>query len=169
MRRINLENHNTLKELKDAAKKTKEIEERIRINAIVKVKEGKTGPQIVEMLLISRKSLGNWIKKYNHQGLKGLETKRSGREEGNPKWSKKIFKKLTKKIDNTEQYWSVPIMSEWIKENYQEDIPHSTILYHLNKLGYSYTSSRPYPYKGDEEKQEEFKKKALERWSKSAL
>ena len=74
---------------------------------------------------------------------------------------------LAKEIDDTEEYWSIPLMAQWIKNNYQQDIPHTTILYHLNKLGYSYTTSRPHPYKGDPLLQEEFKKKALLNWSKN--
>jgi transposase len=58
-------------------------------------------------------------------------------------------------------------MQEWIKENYDKNIPSSTIEYNLHKANYSWKSNRPSPYKGDEEKQKEFKKKELRRWLKS--
>jgi hypothetical protein len=32
-----------------------------------------------------------------------------------------------------EEYWSVPKIPKWIKEEYEQDIPHSTIEYHLHK------------------------------------
>lgn len=167
MRKIHLEEHNSIEELKEAVKKIRDGAERQRVNAIIKIKEGKSGPEIVEMLLISRKALGNWIRKYNTYGLKGLKTKASGRSDGNPKWDKQIFDELAKEIDNTDQYWSVPIMAQWIQKNYQQDIPRSTIWSHLQKLGYSYTSLRPNPYKGDPIAQQEFKKKASESYSKN--
>ena len=167
MQRISIRNHNSIEELKEAARKTRDSAERQRINAIVKIKEGKSGLQIAEMLLVSRKAIGNWISSYNANGLKGLKTQKTGRKEGNHKWEAEIFNELAKEIDNTEQYWSVPIMNQWIQENYQQDIPHTTILYHLRKLGYSYTSARPHPYKGNPLLQEEFKKKVSKRWSKS--
>jgi len=157
----------TIAELLTAIKETTDAAEQVRIKAIIKVKEGKTGNEIKNELMVSIRSINSWVQRYRQDGLKGLKTKRSGRKEGNPKWDKQIFNELVKEIDSTEQYWSVPLMNAWIKENYKQDIPDTTILYHLNKLGYSYTSSRPHPYKGNQKAQKEFKKKASERWSRN--
>ena len=139
MRRI-LTDELTIPELLTAIKETTDVATQVRIKVIIKVKEGKTGNKIKKELMVSIRSINTWVQRYRQNGLSGLKTKRSGREEGNPKWDKQIFNKLVEKIDSTEQYWSAPIMNQWIQENYKQDIPHTTILYHLNKLGYSYTS-----------------------------
>jgi hypothetical protein len=54
-------------------------------------------------------------------------------------------------------------MQKWIYEEEKKDIPESTLCYRITQIGYSNKSSRPYPYKGDKEKQETFKKGALQR------
>lgn len=72
-----------------------------------------------------------------------------GCPEGNPKWDPAIFDELVKEIDQGGRYWSVPLMQQWIKEHCQEDIPESTIWYHVTHLGYSHKSARPHPYPGD--------------------
>lgn len=166
MKRI-LSDELTITELLTAIKETTDVAEQLRIKVIIKVKEGKTGNKIKEELMVSIRSINTWVQRYRQNGLNGLKTKRSGRREGNPKWDKQIFNELVKEIDSTEQYWSVPLMNQWIKENYKQDIPDTTILYHLNKLGYSYTSARPHPYKGDPLAQQEFKKKVSKRWLKN--
>ena len=43
----------------------------------------------------------------------------------------------------------------------KKDIPERTLWYRITQIGYSNKSSRRYPYKGDKEKQEAFKKGAL--------
>lgn len=153
-------------DLISAIKETTDVAEKTRIKAIIKIKEGKTGKEIARELIVSVRSINGWVKRYREKGLAGLKTKRSGRREGNPKWDKQIFNELTREIDNKEQYWSIPLMAEWIKKKYNKDIPHVTILYHLKKLGYSHTSARPYPYKADKDRQEEFKKTASQSWSR---
>ena len=49
-------------------------------------------------------------------------------------------------------------MQEWIKEQYQKDIPEQTVWYRMDKLNYSYKGARPHPVQGDRERQETFKK-----------
>ena len=50
-------------------------------------------------------------------------------------------------------------MQKLIEEKDKVKIPEESIRRKLHKVGYSWKSSRPSPYKGDREKQEEFKKR----------
>lgn len=163
MRKQQLKQKHTVEELIKIKDECKDERQKLKLKAIIKFKRGKLVKEIEQDLDVSRRSISTWIMTYNIKGIKGLETNKGGRREGNPKWDVEIFKTLTKEIKEKNGYWSIPTMQEWILKNYKESIPEQTVWYHLDKLGFSYKSSRPHPYKGDREKQEQFKKKV---WSK---
>jgi transposase len=109
--------------------------------------------------MITKETMFRWMKWYNAKGLQGIkEVSKGGRAEGNPKWDAAIFEKLFKKLDQMEEFYSVPKMQVWIEENHGVTIPEQTIHYRLKKGGYSFKSSRPNPYKGDPSLQAQFKK-----------
>lgn len=157
---IVLRAHDSIIKLKKAVKKGRDSGQKIRLKAIILRKLGKTPQEIAERLMVTDRSVTNWILEYNKGGLASLATKPSGRPEGNPKWDPGIFLNLVKEIDKG-GYWSIPRMQEWIKENHKRDIPEQTVWYRIDQLGYSYKGARPHPVQGNREKQENFKKGAL--------
>jgi len=162
-----LKNHHTLEELVRAIKTSTDEGQKLRLKAIANIKKGKQIKQVSEELLVSGRSISTWQNIYNINGVEGLKTNKGGRKEGNPKWDTTIFDTLGKTIKTKGGYWSIPKMQEWIKETYMKNIPEQTVWYHLDRLGFSYKSSRPHPYKGDKERQESFKKGALQKsWMK---
>lgn len=138
--------------------------EKVRVRAIIKIGQQKQIQDIAEELMVSRRSISTWSKRFTKQGLVGLRDNNGGRKEGNPKWDQEIFKALVLEIEKQDKYWSVPLMIEWVQKQYKKIIPEQTIWYQLKRHGYSYKSSRPHPYLGNKEKQESFKKGA---WVKS--
>jgi transposase len=142
-------------------KRTKDEKYKTRLKAILLIKNGKTRKETADALVVSLKSVTEWVKTYNKEGLRGLKSKKTGRPKGKVEWDAEIFKKLAREIDKGRQYWSIPLMQKWIYEEEKKDIPESTLWYRITQIGYSNKSSRPFPYKGDREKQEEFKKGAL--------
>lgn len=157
---IKLQNKHSFKRLQSILKITVDPLERNRIKVIMELKEGKTKKEIAEVFKMERGTIIDWVKAYNQKGILGLKTNKGGRPEGNPVWNNQIFDELAKEIDKQDQYWSIPLMQDWISKNYQETIPEQTVWYRMNKMnGFSYKSSRPHPYKGNKEKQEVFKKK----------
>lgn len=151
----------TLPELVLAKNKSSDDGQKLRLRAIINIKKGKLMRQISEELVVSEKSLGVWLDRYNKKGLDGLKTNKGGRPEGNPKWNTEIFNALAETIKVMGGYWSIPKMQEWIEVTYKKYIPEQTVWYHLNKLGFSYKSARPHPYKGDRGIQNTFKRGAL--------
>ena len=149
--------------LKDHLQLTKSASEKVRVRAIIKIGQGKQIQNIASELMVSRRSISTWSNRFYQQGVEGLKDNKGGRKEGNPKWDTEIFDSLLKEIDKQKQYWSIPLMMQWIKEKYKQDIPEQTVWYHIDKQGYSYKSSRPHPYLGNKEKQEAFKKRAWEK------
>jgi len=158
-KKLELKNHNSKKELKAEIRKTKDGRYELRLRVILMLKEGYSPTEIKKVLMVAGATYSRWIKRYNEEGKDGLKRHESGRKNGNPKWDKKIFEDLFEKLDEMEEYWSVPKMQKWIKEEYKQDIPASTIEYHLHKSNYSWKTNRPSPYKGDKEQQASFKKR----------
>ncbi len=158
-----LKNLHTVEELVHIKNKSSDDGQKLRLRAIINIKKGKLLKQVSEELLISKRSLSTWVHRYNKNGETGLLSNKGGRPGGNPVWDTDIFKKLTDMLKEKGGYWSIPKMQEWIEKEYKEHIPEQTVWYHLDKLKFSYKSSRPHPYKGDKERQESFKKRAYAR------
>lgn len=155
----------TIDDLIEVKDRSKDEGQKLRLRAIINIKKGKHVQQVAEDLLVSRRSLATWQKKLHTQGTDGLLSNKGGRPEGNPKWNANIWETLDKEIKITGGYWSIPKMQDWIFNKYKDNIPEQTVWYHLKRLGFSYKSARPHPYKGDKERQESFKKGVLEkRW-----
>jgi transposase len=159
MKKIKLKNKHSIAELKTAIKKSDDEEQKTRLRVIIKTKEGLTRTNIAKEFVIDRTAIISWIKVYNEKGIEGLIMSKGGRPKGNHKWDEEIFKKLTEEISKGNQFWSLPLMQEWINKEESKVIPISTIWYHVKLNNFTYKSLRPHPYKGDKEKQEIFKKK----------
>lgn len=158
--------HDSIAQLKDKIKASKDEAFRVRLRAIVKAFEGKTQRVIAEELAVCARGISAWIRKYRAGGTDSLRTKSSGRPIGHPKWDPAIFTALTRAIDQG-GYWSIPRMQEWIAKNHHVHIPEQTIWFRLDALQYSYKSARPHPAQGNREKQETFKKGVSVRsWSR---
>jgi len=156
--RINIAAHNTIEELEKEIKSRQPDRYRLRMQAILLAKQGKSGIDIQTILVISRHAYYSWIHKYNEGGLEKLKQYNRGRKEGNPKYDTKIFKEVFKKLDEMDEYWSIPKMQKLVLELHSVKVPYETMRMRVKRAGYSYKSNRPSPYKGDPELQEEFKK-----------
>ena len=157
---IELRARDSISKLEKVAKKANDGALKLRLKAIILRKLGKTPHEIAERLMITDRSVTNWILKYNEGGLASLVTKPSGRPLGNPKWDASYFTKLSQEIDKG-GYWSIPRMQEWLTKECGVNIPEQTVWYRMDKLNYSYKGARPHPAQGSREKQETFKKGAL--------
>ena len=159
-RTIELLHTNTLEELRIALRESKDESQKTRLKVIISLRKGVTRINTGAKLLINTNTITEIVKRYNQKGLVGLRINKGGRKEGNPKWNTEIFNELVKEIHKQDKYWSIPLMMQWIKEKYKQDIPEQTVWYHIDKRGYSYKSARPHPYLGNKEKQDAFKKGA---------
>ena len=159
-KKLTIQNLHTEEDLLKEIKKTQDGRYRLRVQAVLLLLQNKTTQDIVKQLLIGRHSLSRWTKLYNQHGLDGLKNFSSG---GKPKgehfkWSQDFFTALFAKLDNMEEFYSVPKMQSWIEETYNVTIPQNTIHNRLRANGYTFKSSRPNPYKGDPNLQASFKK-----------
>jgi transposase len=155
---ILLQREVSVPDLKSEIKKTTDERYKTHLRAILLFHEGKTKTEVAQILIAGRRTVYGWVTAYNQKGKEGLKTKPTGRPKGKRKWENQIFEDLAKEIDVSEKYWSIPLMVKWIEKNKKKTIPEQTIWYRMTQIRYSHKSSRPYPYKGDKEKQEVFKK-----------
>jgi len=156
MRRLEVRNYHTIEELRREIRNSKDGRYSLRIQCIILKKEGKSTKEIQQTLLISRDTISRWIRQYNEKGLEGLRSKKpSGRKE---KWDDSLFKELFEELDKNKGFWTIKKMQKFIEERHNVKIPEESIRKKVHRAKYSWKSSRPSPYKGDKEKQEEFKK-----------
>jgi transposase len=157
--RIKIKNKHTIQELENFILSCTDKEQKKKVQAILQIRQGKTRADMARKYSVKANTVTDWIKRYNEKSLKGLETNKGGRPEGNPKWENAHFDALVKEINKQDKYWSLALMSEWLETTYKDTVPLSTVWYRMTQSGYSHKSSRPSPYLGDTKKQEEFKKK----------
>lgn len=152
--------HDSVARLERAVSTSDDEKQKTRLRAILAFKAGVKQKEVAKQFVIHRETLARWVTAYNEGGIEALKMSRGGRPEGNPKWDKKIFEALAKKIKKGGQYWSVPLMREWIQKRYRVEIPENTVWYRVRDLGFSHKSARPHPYLGDRKRQDAFKKGA---------
>lgn len=156
--RIQITRSISLVEIKKEIRTTADEAYKTRLRAVLSFYKGNSQKHIEETMILSRRALHNWIVLYNAFGIESLKTNVGGRPKGKTKWDSAPFERLAKAIDSHDRYWSTPLMMKWLEENEKITVPQSTVWYRMIQIGYSNKSSRPFPYKGDSEKQEAFKK-----------
>ena len=160
---IEITRSDTINDLKLTIKQSRDDAQKTRIRAIIRIKEGADREAIASEFVVDKGTVVNWVKAYNNGGTDSLKMSKGGRSEGNPTWDTEIFKKLLEHVENTKQYWSIPLMIKWIKDTYKEEIPYNTVWYNVTHSKFSYKSARPHPHLGSIEQQELFKKGGLKK------
>ena len=77
---MHVEEHESLEELRELARRQKRAREHLRFRAVVLAREGKTAPQIAGALGCGRRPAQEWVRRYNAGGVAALaEGRRPGR------------------------------------------------------------------------------------------
>lgn len=165
--------YHTSTELKKLARQEKNPKVSVRIRAIYLALMDKTAEQIAEHLGYCRRTVQRWIHQYNRHGLEGIkDAKGRGKKARlNPdqiQWLRQKIDEGPKPEDGVSVFYAKDI-KRIIKNQFGIDYHLHSVQRLLNKLGYSYVSSRPEHPKGDPEARETFKKKSVIRSGKSVL
>jgi transposase len=78
---MHVEAHEPVGELRRHAKSQRDARMRIRLQAVVLAREGKTAPDIASSLGAARRPVQEWVARYNRRGVEGL---RDGEHTGRP-------------------------------------------------------------------------------------
>lgn len=169
---MHVEDRHGLDELRRLARGAQKARMRIRLQAIVLARQGRTFQEIAKTLDAGSRSVQGWVKRYNQHGVDGLQH-RPG--QGRPwKLSAPDRDRLCARIE------AGPCKGDSVCTLRGKDIlsilqKEFGKLYHLNgvygllhRLGYSSLAPRPRHRHADPEAQEAFKKNSLRGWKRSA-
>lgn len=151
-------------------KASRDFLERRRLMAIRLRADGKTPPEVCEILAVHQCSLRNWVNAFNKKGLDGLKTqeKRAGRKR---MLSIEQISLVCKWLDEgpSEQhgclFWTGKHLSNAIDEAFGIKYSESGIYVLLKDMGYTRLVPKTHHHKADPEKAAEFKKNSPQ-WSR---
>lgn len=144
-----------------------------RLRTVLLAKQGFTAPEIATCAGFSRRSVQEWVARYNHEGLTGLETK-SGRGRKGPLPPQEA-ERLKQRID------AGPLPEDGVCTLRGRDIQRilhqefgqlrslNAVYGLLHQLGYSPLAPRPQHPQADPAAQDEFKKSSASDWRTSGL
>lgn len=151
-------------DFKSLAKRAKDHRLKLRLLAISHFKDGKSRYQIADYLQVSRTSVNKWISQFLAGGVDALQSKKSP---GRPcRYTDKQQDQIHDYIANYQKNTKGGRLTGEILHHYIEQemglIYHPNTTYKiLQKLGFSWITSRSKHPKYDEEKVEEFKKNKI--------
>jgi transposase len=122
----------SVEELEKLLKKEKDarVYRRIRVIYLIKTMENPKLQEIAEKVGIVKKTAFEYWDWYKKGGIKNLKVKYKGRI---PRLNKEEFEKFKEKAK--EGLDSLKSMQEWIKEEFNKELPVKTISYWCKKLG----------------------------------
>lgn len=161
-----------LDELRRLARVQHDARMRIRLQAIVLARQGRTAVEIAETLGASRRPVQEWVRRYNLSGVEGLQHRPGqGRPEKLSSEERDLF---VARLESGPQIGDQVCtlrgrdLQRILKDEFGK-------LYHLNgvyallhRLGYSCLMPRPKHRKADLEAQETFKKTSAHKSKRSA-
>jgi len=161
-----------LDELRRLARSESNARMRIRLQAVVLAKQGRSSVEIARTLDAGRRSVQTWIQRYNEEGIEGL-AHRPG--QGRP-WRLTVAQRerLCARLDAgaRDDDGVCTLRGKDLQRILQKEFGQ---LYHLNgvykllhRLGYSCLMPRPQHRKSDPAAQEAFKKNSPGSWRRSA-
>ncbi|MGA2092756.1 MAG: winged helix-turn-helix domain-containing protein [Sedimentisphaerales bacterium] len=168
---MNLKNHHTIEELQTFYRTEKNARIARRLHGIYLAGKGLSCFQIIAVTGDARRTIQQWVYKYNKQGIAGLKDRP---RPGQPtKLPRKAERKFCRRIEaGTTEKDSVSVLNGHAIRRILED--EFGVLYSrqglydlLHRLGYSCLCPRPQHEKADPQQQEEFKKTSSKHWIKS--
>jgi transposase len=158
--RLELKVQHEVSELKAAYRACKDAVERRRIQAVWLLAAGQSREDVKAVTAYSHGSLVTVIKRYNEDGLAGLQDKRHNNTGKGMLLSEEEQQALYTALCSPPEdgVWSGKQVVAWIKDHLGKDIGLSGSYVYLERLGFSLQRPRPRHAKADVQAQAEFKK-----------
>mgnify|MGYP006298921345 FL=1 len=112
---------------------------------------------IADFFLVSRQAVYNWVKAWNREGLEGIQIEKPpGRpvtlSEDQRERLFEVILSSPRKSGHQFSTWTLSAISEYISEEFDEDMTESGIWKMLTRNGIVQVKPRPMPAKGDPKK-----------------
>jgi transposase len=135
--------------------------ERLRLLAFAHIKEGKSNIEIAKMLKVNRMTITDWIKKFNSEGIQGLNEKGGrGARHKLPASEEEAFKKSVLELQDKKDGGRIKgtDILQLIEEKFSVKCTLQSIYNTLHRVDLVWISGRSKHPKADPEAQEAFKK-----------
>ena len=142
---------------------------RDRIQMVVLAMEGRTAPEVAVALSSSRRTVQQWVYRYNAQSLGGLLDRRGGNHRHlTVEQEKQVCEHIDRvAADPHEGVRRGEDLRQWIRQRFGVLYALSGVYELLHRLGYSCLMPRPRHAQSDPAAQTEFKKKSATKWRRS--
>jgi len=168
---MNVKSHHTTKELKTLYRTEKIARLAQRIHGVYLASKGLTCPQIMAITGAARRTIQQWVHKYNKQGIVGLKAKpRPGTPTKLPRKKELKFQRRIEAGPTKADGVSVlngPVIRRILEREFGVLYSRQGLYDLLHRLGYSCLCPRPQHEKADLQLQAEFKKTSPRRWIQS--
>ncbi len=130
----------------------------VRLFAIKSLIMGFSHDQTTELFNITRRTLRNWIKRFNEQGIDGLiDRPRTGRPRKIKPENAPALQEIVRKPDLAGQtHWTAKKFHGYLRSELDLEIGYSTVVRWLHDNGFALKVPRPWPDRQDEEKRDAF-------------
>ena len=159
--------HHSAEELQALFRQEREARRAKRIWIVWQARLGQTAPQIAEGIGMSRRAVQEWVRRYNGEGLAGLETRAGqGRE---PILSEDERRLVAKHVEAGPQKGDVCSLrgvdfQKFLETQFGKLLSLTTVYRLLHELGYEWLVPRPKHRKSDPDAIAAFQKKSPPSW-----
>ncbi len=168
---MDVSEHHEVDELYTLYRATTDARLARRIQAVWLARRGLTCPRIIQAVGASRRTIQQWIAKYNRGGIDELLDKpRSGRPAFlNAKQQKQLARRIQAGVTKGDSLcvFTGPLVEAWVEREYGVLYSLRGIQRLLRRLGFSYLCPRPAHEKSDPKAQAAFNKSSRKHWTKS--
>lgn len=157
--RLSDEEYNHIVHRRYLAKRSKDIEARVRLRAVLLTHEGKTLEQVAETLEVARSTVQRWIEKYRSRGTVGLLFRGpyKGKEPRLTLDQKRelagIIREGPEKSGLDTGVWTSPIIADLVKRRFKVSYSPSQIRRILHEPGFSIQYPRQMLSEADKKRQ----------------
>ena len=168
---MNVKSHHTTEALRSLYRTEKNAKLAQRIHGVYLASKGLTCPEIVAITAVARRTIQQWVQKYNQQSIAGLRDKpRPGTPTKLPRKKEIQLKKRIEAGPTKTDGVSVlngPAIRRILEHEFGVLYSRQGLYDLLHRLGYSCLCPRPQHEKANPQLQTEFKKTSSKRWIQS--
>ena len=149
----------TQQELQTAAKAAPTLASHQRLMIMLALIQGFSADQVARLYGETRRTIQNYLRRFNEQGIDGLiEKKSSGRRRKiSPQQSEQYIGLIEKPAAAGQTHWTGRKFHGYLREQLHQEIGYSTVVRWLQQQGYRLKVPQPWPDRQDEQRRQQFR------------